>query len=132
MRYLLSPRGLAMLAVVVSACVLTTMLGEHHHAEGVFDQLFAHLKPAPLLVGGHELAIQAPWLPALFTSNSAGENTGELVITNLQVFQLAALLVILIGFSGVASYLKTGAGDVWSKTFAGFVGFVRDEMVYAN
>jgi F-type H+-transporting ATPase subunit a len=98
--------------------------------EDVFQQLFLHLSPAPIELGGKPLAIQAPWLPALFTLDSNGHDTGQLGVTNLQVFQVVAVLIVLIGFSGVASHLRTGRGDAWSRMFAGFVGYVRDEMVY--
>jgi F-type H+-transporting ATPase subunit a len=130
-RYLLCARGIALLALVVAACWFSTTFGAHHHNEDVFQQLFAHLAPSPIEFGGKPLAIHAPWLPALFTMDSAGVDTDQFVVTNLQVFQLTAVLFIVIGFSGVASYLRTGRGDPWSRMFAGFVRYVRDDMVYA-
>ncbi len=130
-RYILSPRGLVMLAIVVAACAVATLFADHHRENDVFQQLFAHLKPAAMLGGNHEpIGIHAPWLPALFTMDSAGHDTDTLVLTNLQIFQFAAVLFVIIGFSGVPRYLRTGHGDAISKMFAGFVLFIRDEMVY--
>jgi len=40
------------------------------------------------------------------------------------------VLLILIGFSGVPKYVRTGKGDALSRLFAGFVMWVRDDMVY--
>ena len=131
-RYLICPRGLLMFALIATACWFSTTFVGHHAGADVFQTLFAHLTPAPIeLHHGEPLSIHAPWLPALFTMDSAGHDTDRLVVTNLQVFQLAAVLFIAIGFSGVAGYLRTGRGDAWSRMFAGFVRFIRDEMVYA-
>ncbi len=131
-RYLLSPRGLVMLLVIVAACTVATLFAEHHHDDNVFQQLFAHLKPAALIDGEHHaLGLHAPWLPALFTSDTAGHDTDTLVFTNLQVFQIAAVLFVLIGFAGVPGYLRTGKGDAVTRMFAGWVLFIRDEMVFA-
>ncbi|MCC7013633.1 MAG: F0F1 ATP synthase subunit A [Planctomycetes bacterium] len=140
-RYLLCPRGLSLLAVVLAACTIVTLFSMHHASDigalqsepaGVFPALFGHLTPTPLSFDHHTpLALHAPWLPALFTSDSAGVDTDRFVVTNLQVFQVAAVLFVLIGFSGVASYLRTGRGDAISKMFAGFVRYIRDEMVFA-
>ena len=124
-------RGIALLAVLVGAIYAGGMTA-HHHNPDVFQQLFMHLSPSPILWHGEPIAIHAPWLPKLFTMNSAGEDTGLFVFTNLQVFQLAAVLVVLIGFSGVAAHLRTGKGDAWSRMFAGFALYIRDDMVYAN
>jgi F-type H+-transporting ATPase subunit a len=55
-----------------------------------------------------------------------------LVVTNLQVFQLAALLLVGICFSGVPGHLRRGNGDYPSRLFAGFAQWVRDEMVFPN
>ncbi|MEO0651960.1 MAG: F0F1 ATP synthase subunit A, partial [Planctomycetota bacterium] len=54
----------------------------------------------------------------------------KLILTNLQVFQLASVLMILIAFSGVPGYLRTGKGDVATRLFAGFATWVRDDVVY--
>jgi len=91
------------------AAVVEDHADEHHHAE-----------PA-LHIG----------LPA-FLGGFDGHPTKEghqLVVYNLQIFQLAALLMILIGFSGVPTYLRTGQGDTTSKLMAGFCLWLRDDLV---
>jgi F-type H+-transporting ATPase subunit a len=184
-RFILSPRGIVMLAIVIAACAVATLFAAHHHEDDVFQQLFSHLKPAamgtPLQIDGkavelgehrekvlEPIAIEADWLPTFFTSNSSvlGKLNGQLairphsnpaasgyrweelaypkdkdaglpsdphyfVLTNLQIFQIAAVLFVLVGFSGVPNYLKTGKGDAVTRMFAGFVLYVRDEMVFA-
>lgn len=131
-RYLLSLRGIAMLLIVVAACAVATLFAQHHHVDDVFQQLFSHLTPAPLMYGDQPLALHAAWLPKLFTMDAAGHDTDRLVFTNLQVFQVAAVLFVLVGFSGVPRYLRTGQGDAISKMFAGFALYIRDEMVFAQ
>lgn len=49
---------------------------------------------------------------------------------NLQIFQVAAVLLTLLAFAGVPRYLRTGKGDVLTRTFAGFAQWIRDEMVH--
>jgi len=66
--------------------------------------------------------------PALFDMDAEQPGT-QLVLTNLQLFQMAAVLLIFICFSGVPSYLRTGNGDYITRVFAGFASWVRDEMV---
>lgn len=135
LKYLLTPRFALILIVVVAACWISAHFAVHHEAPpDVFQALFGHLTPTVLATdpheGGHHLiGIAAPWLPALFTT-VGGHDVDMLVITNLQLFQIAAVIVTLIAFSGVASYLRTGRGDVWSRMFAGFARYVRDEMVH--
>lgn len=53
-----------------------------------------------------------------------------LVLTNTQLFQILAVLMIFIVLGGVAKYVRTGRGDWLSRVFAGFCMFVRDDMVY--
>jgi len=50
-------------------------------------------------------------------------------VFNLQIFQVAAVLLCLIGFSGVPSYVRTGKGDRLTRVLAGFAMWIRDEMV---
>lgn len=142
LKYLLTPRFALILAVVVAACWASYHFGVHHSTPdeafraapaSVFSSLFGHLTPAVLASDAHHgahhlIGIPAPWLPALFT-NVDGQDVDMLVLTNLQLFQIAAVLVTLIAFSGVASYLRSGRGDVWSRMGAGFARYIRDEMV---
>lgn len=131
-----SVRFWIVLLVVGGACAFTAQYAEHHTHENVFQLLYMHLMPAKL-VGGHgehAAALLAFDLPAgwtLFDMDVAKPGV-QLVATNLQVFQLAAVLLIFICFSGVPSYLRTGKGDWLTRIFAGFALWVRDEMVVAT
>ncbi|MEM6675371.1 MAG: F0F1 ATP synthase subunit A [Planctomycetota bacterium] len=53
----------------------------------------------------------------------------RLVVYNLQIFQLAALLMILVAFSGVPRFLRTGEGDPITRLMAGFCLWLRDDVV---
>lgn len=155
-------RPILMLAVIVGACWFSTRFSEHHEAtnEAAFQALYMHLMPAPLVVAGdaeagHDgqaaqeshgaeghaatrplLAIPLPaflaWFGGTGAPGSADPEHAQVVLTNLQVFQLAAFLLVLIAFSGVPDYLRTGRGDAISRVLAGACLFVRDEMVYPN
>ncbi len=79
-------------------------------------------------------ALLALPLPAFlgFFDPSAGHGPDAhpmLYATNLQVFQLASVLLILILLSGIPKYLRTGQGDYLTKLFTGFAMYIRDEMV---
>jgi F-type H+-transporting ATPase subunit a len=54
----------------------------------------------------------------------------RLVVTNLQLFQLLAVALVLICFSGVPKHLRTGQGDALTRVATGFAQWIRDEMVY--
>lgn len=82
---------------------------DHHHAEPAL-----HIG-LPAFLGGFD--------------GHPGKEGHQLVVYNLQIFQFAALLMILIGFSGVPTYLRTGQGDTTSKLMAGFCLWVRDDLV---
>jgi ATP synthase subunit 6 len=81
---------------------------DHHHAEPAL-----HIG-LPAFLGGFD--------------GHPGKEGHQLVVYNLQIFQFAALM-ILIGFSGVPTYLRTGQGDTTSKLMAGFCLWVRDDLV---
>lgn len=75
------------------------------------------------------LSIELPGFLALFDMDA--ERAGaQLVLTNLQIFQIAAALLIFVCFLGVPRYLRTGRGDFASRLFAGFALWIREEMVY--
>jgi len=69
-----------------------------------------------------------PLLPAAMDMD-AGRDGSQLVLTNLQIFQIASILLIFVCFSGVPTYLRTGNGDATTRLFAGFALWVRDEVV---
>lgn len=141
-------RPILVVALILGACFVGTKFTAHHTAADPFVALYMHLVPAPLVVPEHHepaapagtesaapgeprylLEIPADWAPAAFDANPTAEGT-QLVATNLQVFQLCAVLLIVVCFSGVPAYLRTGKGDYVSRLFAGFAHWVRDEMVY--
>jgi F-type H+-transporting ATPase subunit a len=128
---LLSPRSFLCLALVAATLWLASHVGHHVHPD-VFQALFLHLSPAQLEFGHEPLSIAVPEFLHFFTKNSAGHPTGELAVTNLQVFQVAAVLLVLVAFSGVARHLRTGKGDPLSRMLAGWCQWIRDEMVYPN
>ena len=122
-------RSVLVLAVIAAAVWLGMHVPHHDHPD-VFQSLFMHLVPTPIeLEHGHPLGIDLPEFLHAFTLDSEGHATGRLSFTNLQVFQLAAVLLIVICFSGVPGYIRTGRGDWISRMFAGFALWVRDDMV---
>lgn len=133
-------RPLLAVLVVVGACWLSTNFSEHHEGtnENAFDLLYAHVVPHVLVEGhaegaaehGHAHALIAVPLPGFLSAFGHADFDGKLVATNLQIFQIAAVLLVLIIFSGVPGYLKTGRGDVLSGVAAGFCLWIRDEMVF--
>ncbi len=131
--YLLSPRGIVALVLVIASCFTVSHFSTHHGGEHFeFAQLYAHLIPAPL-VSGHGAEAHAlfelPFGPAIFDTNPDQEGT-QIALFNLQIFQIAAVLLCLWCFVGVPKYLRTGKGDPISKLLAGFAMWIRDEMVY--
>lgn len=122
--------------VVGAACAFTAQFAEHHANANVFQLLYMHLMPAKLVTGHGEQAhaLLAFGLPdgwTLFDMDQAAPGV-QLVATNLQVFQVAAVLLLFVCFSGVPGYLRTGKGDWLTRIFAGFALWVRDEMVVAT
>ncbi|MEZ6004674.1 MAG: F0F1 ATP synthase subunit A [Planctomycetota bacterium] len=152
-------RYVLMLAVVLGACFLSSTYSEHHSTnnENAFEGLYMHLMPAALVHGEHApeathgdaeaghgaeavhhvagegdylLAINVP-LPA-WADGAPGIEGSQIVLTNLQIFQIAAVILIFLAFSGVPGYLRTGKGDWLTRMMTGFVLFIRDEMVVPN
>ena len=150
-------RPLIALLVIAAACWGNYAFTEHHAPNEKFEvvDMFGHLKPAAILTGSavesHEVpgeethaahAARAPLfsipLPTktfcMLESTVEGDHVHEggdrLVLTNMQVFQLLAVVLIFVLMGGVARYVRTGRGDIVSRTFAGFCMFVRDDMVY--
>ena len=121
-------RVLAVLGVIAGAVWLGTHV-EHREHPDVFQTLFMHLSPAALEFDHHPVAIPLPGFLHIFTLGTNGEPTGALFVTNLQVFQIASLLLVGICFSGVPGYVRTGKGDAVSRLFTGFAQWVRDDMV---
>jgi len=76
--------------------------------------------------------IPLPGFLALFAFERGEGDPKYLTFYNLQVFQIASILLVLIAFSGVAGYLRSGQGDWMTRMLAGFCLYVRDEMIYPN
>ncbi|MBI1379731.1 MAG: F0F1 ATP synthase subunit A [Planctomycetaceae bacterium] len=128
------PRVLAVIAVLVGAIWFQNTHIAHHHSDSPFQVLFAHVVPAHLLSDTHDesaklVSVELPAALSIFDMDKAREGA-QLVLTNLQIFQVASLLLILICFSGVPGYLRTGQGDIVSRLFAGFALWLRDDVVY--
>ncbi len=58
-----------------------------------------------------------------------GTSSYGIPVTNLQIFQLAAVLLIFILLGGIANYLRGGQADYLTRMFTGFAMYIRDEMV---
>ncbi|HEX6882534.1 MAG TPA: F0F1 ATP synthase subunit A [Planctomycetota bacterium] len=155
--YLLSLRGLVMAALVAGACFLSHRYSAHHTGDTVFTTLYMHLVPAVLVqpeahapaaehahadgtTHAHAepahaatplLEIPLPAAMAAFDYRGAGAPAPpKTALFNLQIFQVLAVLLILVAFAGVPRYLRTGKGDPLTRLFAGFADWIRNEMVY--
>jgi len=133
-------RPVIALAVVLGAIWIGLNFVPHHEDENPFKQLYAHLMAAPLITNAHAehgaapdyvLSVDLPWMPAAFDMNVVKPGP-QIVATNLQLFQIAAVLLVLIAFSGAAAHARNGGGDWVSRRMAGFAMWVRDEMVYPS
>ena len=137
--YLLNPRGLLAAAIVGLSCFASYRYSVHHEpGQDVFQNLYMHLVPAPLVKDGHaaheelEPLVEVP-LPAALSMFDWRGGHGEhasTVLYNLQIFQVAAVLLVFVCFLGVPRYLRTGKGDALTRMAAGFAMWVRDDVVY--
>ena len=144
-----TPRFYAILALLALPIWASARFVPHHGGDNPFITLYMHLIPEKLVAPGagessaasahgvaeHAHAASSEYLcafdvpaPAVFDMDPARPGT-QLVMTNLQLFQIAAVLLVLVCFSGVPRYLRTGRGDWISRVFAGFAYWVRDEMI---
>lgn len=137
------------LLVIAAAIYAGIALVPHHASENsnAFIALYSHLMPARLVApegahgepASHEthgerphylVSITLPGAPRIFDMDLDEHNGTQLVATNLQIFQIAAALLVIICLSGVASHVRNGRGDWLSRHFTGFAMWIRDEMVY--
>jgi F-type H+-transporting ATPase subunit a len=151
-----TPRFYAILALVALPIWISARFTPHHGGDNPFLTLYMHLIPARLETGleehhagavhetaaGHEasaehgasheprhyLASFTLPAPAFFDMDPDQPGT-QLVLTNLQLFQIAAVLLVFVCFAGVPRYLRTGVGDPITRTFAGTALWVRDTMI---
>jgi len=150
-------RALLMLATLVATCFAAYTYSPHHKAtpDTIFTTLYMHVIPAPLIapsashgdehqgaasIGdasavveehGHHtplFSLPLPGFLSMFDGNPSREGA-QLVLYNLQIVQLAALVLLLLAFSGVPAYLRTGKGDKITELAAGFCLWVRDDLV---
>ncbi|HIG10934.1 MAG TPA: ATP synthase F0 subunit A [Planctomycetes bacterium] len=142
-------RPILALAVIAGAIAFSGKYAEHHENSDPFQQLYLHLMPARLVQqtdaahgdeahaeaahgGGHGAAASLVALPLpaiLAPAGRAVDHGYELYATNLQVFQLASVLLIFILLGGIPGYLRTGRGDWLTRLFCGFAMYIRDDMV---
>ncbi len=132
-------RALLALAIVVLSCFASFKFSVHHTGSNAFETLYMHLIPAPLVVDNHvphgeeQYLLEIPLPGALAAIDHRGNPTStgpKTTLFNLQIFQVAAVLLCLVCFSGVPSYIRTGKGDRISRLFSGFAMWLRDEVVY--
>ena len=141
--------------VIAAACFASHRYSEHHVGKNAFETLYFHVMPSRLAKphasaaateGEHGAAahgtdahafeplLEIPlpgWLAFIDHRGPEEHPDGvKTVLFNLQIFQVTAVLLVLILFSGVPSYVRTGKGDLPSRLFAGFAMWIRDEMVY--
>ncbi len=97
--------------------------GDHDHDDhGAKAHADDHAHAAPLV------AIPLPGFLSVFDGVPHHEGV-QLVLYNLQIFQIAALLMILVAFSGVPGYLRTGKGGYVTRLMGGFCLWLRDDLV---
>ncbi|MEE8468986.1 MAG: F0F1 ATP synthase subunit A [Planctomycetota bacterium] len=142
-------RPILMIAVVLVACLLSNRYAEHHQAsnDDAFVALYKHLQPALLVApvahgdehgdGQHATAepllkVPLPAFLALFDYDEDKATGTHLALYNLQIFQIAAVLLVLIAFSGVAQHMQRGGGDALTRFFSGGCLYIRDEMIRPN
>ncbi len=131
-------RLLLIAAVLVASLFVAWQFTPHGRVENPFIQLYHHLTPVPLVTDTHAevtqplLAIPLPAFLDVFTIDESGLPTGNLRLFNLQIFQVAAVLLIVACFIGLPRQIRAGRMDRLSRFFTGFAMWVRDDMVYAT
>lgn len=135
-------RFILILAVVAGACGLAWKYTPHHKTDNVFTTLYMHVMPAQLDKNAHaydeagnhmptELLLSVDLPEALsIIDMDAGTEGAQLVLTNLQIFQIAAVLLCFICFLGLPAKIRSGSVDKLSGFFVGWAMWIRDEMVY--
>lgn len=88
--------------------------GEEGSGGNPFDHLFPHVVPQESIYG-------MP-LPELF----------GMQVWNIQIFQLLSILAMFLCFAGVRKVIVTNGNGRFSKILAGWVAWLRDEVVYPS
>jgi F-type H+-transporting ATPase subunit a len=121
---------------IIGVAIFTSIRLTAEHEGKIFMTLYMHLMPAPLVHGGESahpeplVTLPLPASLSAFRMDHGSTDGPHLVMTNLQVFQIAAVLLIFVCFLGVPNHLRTGRGDFLSRMFAGAATWIRDEMVF--
>ncbi len=137
-------RYLLILAVIAAPIYISAQCVPHTKEESPFIILYMHLVPeklvtpesvnaeqpsgVPAAAPAYVFEFTVPSAPAIFDMDEHVEGT-QLVMTNLQLFQIAAVLLVVLCFAPVPNYLRTGRGDKFTRILAGFASWARDEMV---
>lgn len=79
-----------------------------------FEYLFSHVVP--------QTSYQGMELPKVF----------GLQLFDIQIFQVLSVAMVFVLFGGVRRAVAAGSGGFVTRTMAGFVAWIRDEMVYPN
>jgi F-type H+-transporting ATPase subunit a len=134
--YFAAPRMWIAVAIIAAACTLSARHSQHHEGANVFLTLYMHLVPSPLVADPHHEGARAlvelplpSWLAFMDYRGAHHEGAPRTALFNLQIFQVAAVLLTLVCFAGVPRHLRTGRGDPLTRLAAGFAGWIRDEMV---
>ena len=142
--------------VIVGATFFAKRHTPHHTTDNVFTTLYMHVVPAALVVdpsaGHHDehgpevhgleehaaaaaehsdylLSLPLPAFLGIFDMDREHEGA-QLLLTNLQIFQIAAVLLCFVFFLGLPAQIRSGRMDKVSGFFAGWAMWIRDEMVY--
>ena len=130
-------RGFLILGLVAVTIWFAGRHAPHHESDSVFTTLFAHMTPAALVKDSHAphdeqkhlLSISLPSALGLFDMDTKRAGV-QLVLTNLQLFQVCAALLCIVCFIGLPEQMRKGRSDVLGRIFTGWAMWIRDEMVY--
>ena len=93
------------------------------------EALASHASSGHAIPESRMVIVPIPGMPAMFRRTDDQAVERGVPVFNLQIFQVFAVLLLFVAFGGVARTIRTGKGDWLSRMFAGFAGWVRDEMV---
>ena len=120
-----------MLYMHVIPSALVPYHADHDHSDGDDadgDDAAAHAHDDGEHADGPIFQVGLPGFLGFFDGNPKKEGA-QLVLYNLQIFQLAAILMMIIAMSGVPGYLRTGKGGYVTRLMGGFCQWLRDDLV---
>lgn len=129
------------LAVTFAACFAAYKWTPHHEGRSAFETLYFHVVPAPLVDDPHAPHEEQHLLWSFTIGGGMGEKLAkfdadthtagtQIPLYNLQIFQIAAVILCLVCFAGLANQIRSGRMDAFGRFFTGWAMWVRDEMVY--